>query len=177
MYPKSVTLTSKTETRTFSLRGLSRADLPAALALQKEALILIPSRALFEPLTEEELLESAEMDSVFGLFDGDTLAAFSMIIHNRETDRSLAPDAEKTCTETFTFDGVLVRPAFRGFGMQRFFLSLAEKEAKKHGAACILATTAPPNLHSRKNFESMGFSIVKEYIKYGYPRLLLKKEL
>ena len=130
-----------------------------------------------EPLTEEELLESAEVDSVFGLFDGDTLAAFSMIIHNRETDRSLAPDAEKACGETFTFDGVLVRPAFRGFGIQRLFLSLAEKEAKKHGAACILATTAPPNLHSRKNFESMGFSIVKEYIKYGYPRLLLKKEL
>lgn len=177
MCPDAVTLTSKTETRAFSLRRLTRSDIPVALSLQKEALALIPSRALFEPLTEEELWESAALDSVFGLFDGDTLASFAMIIHNRETGRSLAPDAEKTCAVAFTFDGVLVRPSHRGFGMQRFFLSLAEKEAKKCGASCILATTAPPNSHSRKNFESMGFSIVKEYIKYGYPRLLLKKEL
>ncbi len=177
MQAETLSLSSKTETRTFSIRRLSRADIPAALSLQEEVLSLIPSRALFEPLTEAELLESAEIDSVFGFFDGDTLAAFSMIIHNRETDRSLAPDAEKACGETFTFDGVLVHPAYRGFGMQRLFLSLTEKEAKKCGASCILATTAPPNLHSRKNFESMGFSIVKEYIKYGYPRLLLKKEL
>lgn len=172
-----VTLTSKTQSRTFFLRKLLGADIPAALALQKEALALIPSRALFEPLTEAELLESAEMDSVFGLFDGDTLAAFAMVIHNRKTDRSLAPDAEKTCEEVFTFDGVLVRPNFRGFGMQRLFLEIAANEAKKCGASCILATTAPPNCHSLRNFESMGFSVVKEYIKYGYPRLLLKKEL
>lgn len=163
--------------KSFSLRLMKKEEIGACLALQETVVSGIGNRAVFEPLTEEELLESVKLDTVAGLFDGEKLAAFCMLIHNRDTDRSLAEDAALAREEVLTFDGVLVLPAYRGYGMQRFFLHFAEEKAHQLGALHVLATVAPTNPHSRRNFEKTGFFVVKEYKKYGgYPRLLVRKD-
>lgn len=164
--------------KTFSLRLIKNEEIEACLLLQETVVTGIGDRALFEPLTREELSESVSLDTVAGLYDGDALAAFCMLIHNRDTDRSLAEDAGLPREAVLTFDGVLVLSAYRGFGIQRLFLEFAEETARKEGATFVLATVAPPNLHSRRNFERAGFSVIKEYKKYGgYPRLLVQKRI
>ncbi len=161
----------------FFFRSLTRADIETALAMQETIVRLIGDPTVFQPITREELEESVNLDSVYGVFDGDTIAAWSMFIHNRDTDRSLADDASLPRRAVLTFDGVLVSPACRGLGLQRFFLGKAVDTAKNLGASHVLATVAPVNPYSFRNFQKMGFTVMKEYIKYGYPRYLLQKQL
>lgn len=174
---RTIKLMKREKEKTFSLRLIHKEEIKACLALQETVVSGIGNRAVFEPLTAEELSESVIRDTVAGLYDGAQLAAFCMLIHNRDTDRSLADDAALPREAVLTFDGVLVLPRYRGYGMQRFFLGFAEETARGIGALHILATVAPGNPHSRQNFEKAGFRVVQEYIKYGYPRLLVHKAL
>jgi len=175
---KTVTLIKGEKEKTFSLRLIKKEEIKDCLALQETVVAGIGNRALFEPLTEEELSESVALDTVAALFDGENMAAFCMLIHNRDTDRSLADDDGKRRESVLTFDGVLVLPDYRGYGIQRLFLDFAEEKARRLGAMHILATVAPQNPHSRRNFEKQGFSVIKEYKKYGgYPRLLVCKSV
>ncbi len=175
MLEEKIILCRKGSKRSFSLCKLTEKEIAVCLSLQDTVVEIIGDPTVFQPITKEELAESVRLDSVYGVYDGEKIAAWSMFIHNRDTDRTLADDAGLPRTACLTFDGVLVHPAYRGYGMQRFFLSLAEKTAQMCGAAYVLATVAPPNTHSYQNFQKTGFVVLREYIKYGYPRYLLQK--
>lgn len=161
----------------FCLYTLMADAVEAALSLQEAVLPHIKVPGLFQPLSREELLDSVRHDTLWGLYDGESMVALCMLVHNRDTDRSLAPDAGRPNAACITFDGVLVHPEYRGFGIQRLFLSLAAEKAATLSAGTVLATVAPENKYSRQNFSAAGFSVLREYEKYGYPRLLVGKEV
>jgi len=120
-------------------------------------------------------------DRVWGAYEvvdgAEQLIAFALVIANRETpERSLCEDVGKPFNEVITFDAVVVDERFRGRGLHREFLRLAEEFARKNGAKYIAATVAPENVFSRRNFEKAGFEVVAEKIKYnGVKRLIFFK--
>jgi len=177
MNNEKIILYRKGSKHAFSLCKLTEKEMDMCLAMQDIIVEIIGDPTVFQPITREELEESVRCDSVYGVYDGETLAAWSMFIHNRDTDRTLADDAGVPRAACLTFDGVLVHPAYRGYGLQRFFLTLAEETARACGAAYVLATTSPANTHSYQNFHKAGFLVLREYIKYGHPRYLLQKTL
>ena len=116
----------------------------------------------FALTTEEELLESILVDYCYGIFSDNQLLAFAICVLNRETPRnlsSLLPQAN--CLDYITFDTIQVHEAYRGYGIQQFFLQEAEHLAKRVNAPYILATVAPHNLPSHRNFDKANYQTLR----------------
>lgn len=72
-------------------------------------------------------------------------------------------------------ESIAVHPRYRGRGLQRLLLQAAE-EALSAEYADLLATVAPENIASLRNFRRMGYEVTAEVRKYGgYDRYILLK--
>lgn len=151
--------------------------------LQEHVSSVLDVPGTFALSSDEEFLESMELDHLFGLFDGDRLAALALCIKNRDTDRNLGlycPGG--VCKDYFTFDTIQVHENYRGYGIQRYFLMKAEQLAEEAGARYIAATVAPHNGSSHKNFDRMGYETIRTLTMgggtYGNARRdLVRKEI
>lgn len=143
------------------------------LALQSRSI----DPATFCAITSEEMLESLKEDVILAAFASGRIVALNMLLKNRESDRSLAPDINESFKSVATFDGVIVAPEYRGLGLQRRFLEIAAERARMWGAKKLAATVAPTNAPSRANFKKAGFSELGEFPKYGSTRIIVVKNL
>jgi hypothetical protein len=67
---------------------------------------------------------------------------------------------------------------FRGYGLQKQFVTLREEEALRAGAAEALVTIAPGNDYSLANFINSGYTIIETKPLYeGAVRHILSKQL
>lgn len=162
--------------REFSFRSLKFEDMEDIVLLQEKVVDSLPDKDIFFALTRDELLESLHLDSLEGIFaDDGRLVAFDLIVSNRPGDRSLASSANTAPEQTMTFDAVVVDPDWRGYGFQQFFIDHALAAMKAAGATVMLATVAPDNPHSLRNFTAKGFAIVDTRTKYtGLRRHILR---
>lgn len=72
-------------------------------------------------------------------------------------------------------ESLAVHPRYRGRGLQRQLLQAAEERMGERCGEC-LATVAPENAVSLRNFLQMGYTIVAQVRKYGgYDRYILWK--
>lgn len=164
--PQDVT-TFESRGATFSRRRLSFADMRAVSDLQQRVVDALPDASLFAPLTRAEMLESMQLDRFTGIFDAEgRLVAFSLVVINRPGPRNLA-DGTAHASSTYTFDVVVVDPTMRGYGFQQHLIDTAVAAAREDGIDNIMATVAPDNLHSRRNFIAKGFESLGREVKYG----------
>ena len=162
-------------------RSGEKIEIRRAAAEGAGELLELQSRSIdpapFAAITKEEIEESAKLDTLLAAFVGNRPVALNIILKNRPSDRSLAPDIGESYDAVATFDGVIVDPEYRGLGLQRIFLGLAIGEAEKWGARKLAATVAPGNFYSRENFRRMGFSELGEFPKYGGVRIIVTKDI
>ena len=74
-------------------------------------------------------------------------------------------------------DSAAVYPQYRGQGIQKRLLEMAEEEIRGMGNRILLCTVHPDNQFSLQNVLKQGYTIQKRMEKYGSVRYLLRKDL
>lgn len=74
-------------------------------------------------------------------------------------------------------DTVAVHPEYRGLGLQRKLMQLAEASLAGSGERILLCTIHPENRYSLQNAQKRGFVIEKKLAKYGSVRYILRKDI
>ena len=74
-------------------------------------------------------------------------------------------------------DTAAVHPDYRGMGLQRRMVSMAEQQLSGKGSRILLTTVHPENRFSLNNMISQGYVIQKRLDKYGSERYILRKDI
>lgn len=152
------------------IRLCEQAELKEILALQEAVYKSVVVKETFVNTTEEELRESLEIDACIGVYHHNRLFAFTLMISNRHTSRNLGCALgyrHEELLKCVTYDTTFVLQEYKGYGLQRLFLSLKEEVAKELGACEALATVSPDNMISFSNLKASGFVIADEKKMYG----------
>ena len=170
------------DTQEFLLRYCRPEDLEAILTLQTLVKTSLGGYGeIFVEDTREELAESLELDCCIGAWADGKLAAFTLSIANRISDRNLARKlgvADEGLADYVTYDTTFVHPDFRGFGLQQYFMPLKDRDARERGASYALCTVSPDNPHSLYNTQATGFQVVRRCTMYGgVDRFILEKSV
>lgn len=153
--------------KVFTIQELRFCNLGDILNVQDECVKDLSDSRLYYPLTRDELLESLHLDKIYGAFHDNVLVAVAVIVMNRAGNRNIAGEAGCDYSCTLTFDAVMVRPQWRGYGLQNVMINQCIKLAEKENIRQIVATVSPDNSHSLNNFINLGFEIVSTSQKYG----------
>ena len=98
----------------------------------------------------------------------------------KETKENLAYDIEevKDVKENANVKLTIVRPDYRGNGLQRVLINKLVEHAKEHGFKWTSSTASPVNTWSCNNLRACGFKEVKVLEKYGgLKRILFAKQI
>ena len=179
---RSLTLERRSgERAVLTLRRCTPEELPAILALQEEVARALPKPELFVVTTAEELRESLTRDWCLAAWDGERLAAFTLMVVNRVTPRSAGTYLDyddARLQRCVTYDTTFVRREYRGLGLQRALGRLKDEAALAMGAEEALSTVSPENSHSLENALARGFEICGDRSLYsGVRRYILRKKL
>lgn len=164
----------------FSIKPCGPDQLGALLDIQEEAFAALEDASLLRRNTPE-MLESCLLPphAALGAWHGDTLAAFSILYFPEEQeDLSLSlTGVDRAGLRAANYKLCIVRPAFRGNGLQ-YRLGLAlERYAKEAGVWLLCATVSPHNSRSMENIRKMGYTYNRTLAKYGLERALYYKFL
>lgn len=161
------------------MRAVDASEAEQAMDLQRRVWLAMPDPSQLAETSIDEMRESAAADMCLGLFDGDRMAAFSLMVVNRESECRNAGQKNGYVPELcVTFDTVFVDPDYRGLGLQRFFFELQAKIAVELGAEYAFATVAPQNAFSLNNMLACGFGILDRKLLYGNrDRYIMMKKL
>lgn len=164
------------------LKTIAEDELPVCMALQDAVLGGISEndeKNVFEALTEEEMRSALKRNACVGLYDGDRLAAQVNLLLSPQKSENLAMDLDSELypPEAAVLDYVVVSDDYRGFGIQKTLLFVAECFAALNDRPGVIAVTSPLNIHSIKNFIAQGYSIVATQKKYRSIRHYLWKSL
>ncbi len=119
----------------------------------------------------------------FGLLveDNGRMAAFLLAGFPGLSEDNLGRDwglADGDLTGVAHLESVVVAPPYRGGGLQRRLVSVAETEALRRGAHHAACTVDPRNRWSLDNFTRLGYQIMARQQKYGgHDRFILAKRL
>lgn len=154
--------------------------LDALLDIQEETFAALEDERLLRRNTPE-MLESCLLPPhvTLGAWHGNALAAFSILYFPEgQEDLSLSlAGVERTGLRAANYKLCIVRPAFRGSGLQ-YRLGLAlEWYAKEARVGLLCATVSPRNSHSMENIRKMGYTYNRTLTKYGLERALYYKFL
>lgn len=172
----------KKDLSAFEFKKLSIESVPLLLEVQEEAFEYAKGNTDFlRRNTYETLAVCFEGQSeVLGAFDGDTLVAFGILYVAGEGKENLAYDVDEIVdiNTSANVKLIIVRPDYRGNGLQRALVAKLENTAKKAGFEWLCATVAPTNNWSYDNFIKSGFALCKILTKYGgLTRALLVKKI
>lgn len=181
-YPKRITLSRNSGQKMgFEIRRCAESDLKDILDLQLKVYRDLCDPGLYALVDEKDIHESLLEDHCYGTYHDGRLVAFTMMIGNRISGRNYGtyvgypPERQKDCV---SLEISLVDRDYRGFGLQRLFVSLREEIAKAHGAKEALVTIAPENAYSLNNLLDSGYEIIDTRPLYeGAARHILKKIL
>ena len=84
---------------------------------------------------------------------------------------------EEELLQVVHMDTAAVHPDYRGMGLQRKMVDIAEAEFKGLGRRILLCTVHPENKYSLNNMRKQGYEIQKRVNKYGSERLILRKNI
>ncbi len=172
----------KIDVNTLEYKRLTIDSIPLILEVQEEAFAYANGNTDFlRRNTYETLAPCFDGDSiVLGAFSGETLVAFGILFVAGSGGENLAKDVERIddILTSANVKLVIVRPDYRGNGLQRELVKKLEDSAKDMGYAWLCATVAPTNNWSYDNFIKSGFELDKILVKYGgLTRALLVKKI
>ena len=172
----------KINTENLSFRLLSEDAIPSLLEIQEEAFEAAKGDTDFLRRNTSETLAPCFLGNsrVLGAFMGEECAAFGILHAAGDGKENLAHDVDLIDDILISANVklIIVRPAYRGNGIQRMLIEHLEKYAKEMGYAWLCATVAPSNRFSLDNFLKTGFTEHKILKKYGgLTRALLVKKI
>ncbi|MCM1320888.1 MAG: GNAT family N-acetyltransferase [Bacteroides sp.] len=112
---------------------------------------------------------------------GDVLVGFWFSIPWKNNEENYGYDlnlSEQDLLQCVNFELAVVHPEWRGNGLQKMLLERCLDYQRRRGFSIAAAVTAPDNIFSRRNIESLGFSEFCRKEKYGgYYRSVLWRKL
>lgn len=84
---------------------------------------------------------------------------------------------EEELQKVIHMDTAAVHPDYRGLGLQKRMVHLAEQELSGGGHRILLSTVHPDNQFSLDNMRYQGYVIQKRLGKYGSERYVLRKDI
>lgn len=164
-----------------AIRTLSNDDLDEIMQIQEEAFSVMENSATLRRNTKETFAVCFKQPSIaYGVMYKGEMIAFGMLYCAGKDAENLAYSLDNT--DEYELDRVanvkviIVRPQYRGNGLQRYLISLLEKHAVDNGYKTLLCTVSPENAYSMNNFIQSGYEPVKTLNKYGgLARVLLIK--
>ena len=168
--------------KVFHIREAVPADLPEVMALQQAIVDALPNKDICATYTEEESLDALETDYCYiAETDGGKVAGYSVLIANttpvveKNYGHYFDYDEERL-SKTASLDLTMVRPEYRGHGLQRLFNKIRIGQAIDLGAVEGLTSISPENPYSYRNFLIMNWEIIDQRKLYGgKERYLLHK--
>lgn len=158
-------------------------DLDAVMRLQETVCQQLEDPSLFVPTPREENADYLRLPHrIIGAFNRERLVAYCSLVfpgtapNNHAWDLGWPPQRVEACGKV---DSVVVDPAFRGLGLQRRLVRLALEEARSFlPQGFLLTTVSPRNVHSLRNMQSEGFTVLLQTQKYGgMDRLILGRRV
>jgi len=162
-----------------TMRQMNMEEAQRAMDLQHMVWRSMQDPALLAETSLDEIRESMAEDICLGVFDEETLAAFSLMVINRASEtRNGGQKNGFPPEECVTFDTIFVHPDYRGLGLQRKLFDHQAELAEKLGAKRIFATVAPQNEYSLNNMLACGFEVLDRKLLYGNrDRYIMMKQL
>lgn len=111
---------------------------------------------------------------------GEQLAGAFSIIHPGMDECNYGHDLGFTGEQLLRvvqMDTAAVHPDYRGHGLQKRLMELAESEIRKQPGRILLCTIHPENRFSLENVLKQNYRIEKTVAKYGSVRHILRKDL
>jgi len=166
----------------FTFRKCGPEALNTILAIQDEAFALLEDEQWLRRNSREMLASCLrEPHITIGVFCGDEMAAFGVLYIAGESEENLGRKMGLTgddITATANFKLVIVRPAYRGNGLQRALTVRLEQLAAGKGFRYICSSVSPYNRFSAGNFSAMGYKEGGRAVLYGgLERVIYYKEL
>lgn len=161
-----------------TIRRGGPADLEAFLAFTHAVRDAMAETAWFALDPDEELRDlMAAGDMEFWLAEaGDRLAAVFSIIRPGLREWSLGYELGldlAALPRVTHMDTAAVHPDFRGLGLQRRLMRVAEQTLR---GRILLCTIHPDNRYSLRNAQALGYRIEKRIERYGSIRYILRKD-
>lgn len=165
----------------YVLRRLVHEDLQAVHDVHRSVISTLPTADLFRDVSLEFLeVLLGDGAATFGIFQHDDLVAYSAVRFPKAGELKLAsivgvPNA--LAEMVAEFEGVAVLPAHRGRGFQAALTEIRAKAALLDGRPIAIASVAPQNLHSLRNFLLYGMTgraLVEMY--GGYRRIVVVRD-
>ncbi|MBQ8413842.1 MAG: GNAT family N-acetyltransferase [Clostridia bacterium] len=106
---------------------------------------------------------------VLGAYYEGRMIAFGILHAAGTTSENLAKDIDEVedVTENANVKLIIVRPDYRGNGLQRALIIKLGEHAKECGFKWLSSTVSPENPWSKNNLEACGFTLNKVLKKYG----------
>lgn len=167
-------------TETLNFGPLAAEDLGQMLEIQEEAFAEMKDVSLLRRNTPEMLAECLQVPHwTLGAWEGGRLAAFSVLYVSHEASEDLSLSLQDVEWRGGAANNKLciVRPEYRGRGLQLRLGGMIEDEARKRGFALLCATASPLNTYSCRNLEAQGYRKNCCLEKYGFSRNLYYKTL
>ena len=161
---------------------LSKEDIPTLLEIQEETFAFAGGDTSFlRRNTAETFAVCFEEPSVtIGAYLAGELIAFGMLHAAGSTAENLAKDVDEidNILQNANVKLTIVRPPYRGNGLQALLIDQLTDHAKASGFTWACSTASPDNIWSMNNLQKCGFVQVKLLQKYGgLQRALLCKKL
>ncbi len=165
-----------------SYRLLEASSIPDLLEIQEETFAYAKGDTDFLRRNTPETFAVcfAGESKVIGVYLEEKMIAFGILHAAGASEENLAKDADCIGDKLTSANVklIIVRPDYRGNGIQRLLIDRCEAYAKESGFAWLCATVAPSNHYSLDNFLKCGFSQHKILRKYGgLERVLLVKKI
>jgi ribosomal protein S18 acetylase RimI-like enzyme len=172
----------KIDLKDVAFRPLDISYIPALLEIQEETFLYAAGQKDFlRRNTEETFAVCFPAPSlVLGAYLGGEMIAFGILHAAGETKENLAHDIEDVADirENANVKLTIVRPGYRGNGLQAALITKMEEHARREGFRYLSSTVSPTNPWSSANLEKCGFRPYKTLKKYGgMERILYFKEL
>lgn len=176
---QEITFAGKRGQARLLVRIVGEDEVDAVMDLQERVHQNMPDPSQLAMTDRDEIAESTRLDVCLGVFDGNRLAAFALMVVNRDSmERNNGQKNGLPPKDCVSFDTAFVDPDYRGLGLQRCLLKAREEIAMQLGAKHALVTVSPENSFSLNNILSQGFEIIARKQLYGgLDRYVLKKDL
>ena len=160
------------ESISLSIRRCMLDDLDSIMELQQHISYTMTNPDLFVSTDRSDNRDYLiSPNAIFGVYDGERLAAYGSIIFSNDAPENLGWDLawnREKLFHTATLDTIVVDPDYRGHGLQRRLTRECLSYARKLLPGCnVLTTVSPYNEYSLRNVQAEGFEIQKRLMKYG----------
>ena len=170
------------EPKVFHIRVATPEDVDSVMELQQTIVDALPNKDIYATYGEGESLDALENDYCYiAETDGGKVAGYSVLIANttpvveKNYGHYFDYDEERL-SKTASLDLTMVRPEYRGHGLQRLFNKIRIGQAIELGAVEGLTSISPENPYSYNNFLIMNWEIIDRRPLYGgKDRYLLHK--